>query len=143
MMTTEDERLKVLRMLQNGSISVEESIQLLDALDMNSDDISSDRVELAWSAQPEVSAYSSSASTRGRILQIKVSDTVSGETKINVRLPVGVIKAGLKLGMRFTPDLDSQVENSEVMKKINSGATGEILDLVDEADQERVQVSIE
>ena len=61
---------------------------------------------------------------------------------MNVRLPVNVLSAGMKMGARFSPEVQG-LDMNELMTLIQSGATGQVLDVVDEQDCERVEVFLE
>jgi hypothetical protein len=73
---------------------------------------------------------------------VRVTDTGSGKTRVNVRLPVNVLSAGMKMGARFSPEVEG-LDMDQLMSLINAGATGQVLDVVDEKDGERVEVFLE
>ena len=65
-----------------------------------------------------------------------------GKVRVNVRLPVGVVSAGLKMGMRFAPQVEG-LDLDSLSLMINSGDVGQILDVFDDKDGEHVEVFIE
>ena len=99
-MIRSEERLKVLRMVEAGKITAEQATQLLEALDEAP--TSGPKGPPAGSTPP--------TSTAGRWFRVRVTDSDTGKVRVNVRLPVGVVNAGLKMGMRFAP----QVEGMDV-----------------------------
>ncbi|MBI9046309.1 MAG: hypothetical protein JEZ06_17585 [Anaerolineaceae bacterium] len=133
-MVANEERLRVLKMVQDGIISAEEAVHLLEALE-----------ESAKPKKPKTPPIPSGPFIRsggGRTLQVKVTDTDSGKIRVNVRLPLGVVKAGLKMGMRFVPEVDG-MELDQLISQINDGAVGKIFEVYDEVDGEHVEIYVE
>lgn len=130
-MPTSEERLRVLQLIQDGKISAEEGIRLLESLDT------------AAQANSEKPAGTSVATGRGaRWFRVRVTDTGTGKTRVNVRLPVNVLSAGMKMGARFSPEVEG-LDMDQLMGLIQAGATGQVLDVVDEQDGEHVEVFLE
>jgi len=130
-MVQTEERLRVLKMLQEGKISASQAAQLLEALE---DSPSPNSVKTpATAAIP---------SRPGKWFRVRVTDTDSGKTRVNVRLPLNMVSAGVKMGMRFSPEVEG-LDVNELMAFINSGEVGQIVDVLDEKDGEHVEVFIE
>jgi len=131
MMIRNEERIKILKMVADGKITAEEAAVLLETLDEAP--VSSGRAQAGTgptSGQP------------GRYFRVRVTDTDTGKVRVNVRLPVGVINAGMKIGMKFAPQMDG-VDYHEIAEMIQSGETGKIVDVEDDKDGEHVEVFIE
>jgi len=133
-MVASDERLKVLTMVQEGKITAEEAVQLLEALEESNSDIK------RRPSQP--AAPPGYLSRSGKWLQMRVTDTDTGKIRVNVRLPLGVVKAGLKMGMRFVPEAEG-LNKEELLNAIEQGSAGKVFDLIDEKDGEHIEVFIE
>ena len=54
-----------------------------------------------------------------------MTDSDTGKVRVNVRLPVGVVNAGLKMGMRFAPQVEG-LDLDSLSTMINSGEIGTI-----------------
>lgn len=132
-MVTSDERLKVLTMVQEGKITAEEAVQLLEALDESAE---------TRRKTPQPPAAPVYPGRSGRWLQMRVTDTDTGKVRVNVRLPLGVVKSGLKMGMHFVPEAEG-LNTDDLMAAVDQGLTGKIFDLYDEKDGEHVEVYIE
>ena len=131
-MPTSEERLRVLQLIQDGKITAEEGIRLLESLD-----------SAVQAASEKPGGSSAVAGGHGaRWFPVRGTDTNSGKTRVNVRLPVNVLSAGMKMGARFSPEVQG-LDMNELMTLIQSGATGQVLDVVDELDCERVEVFLE
>jgi hypothetical protein len=133
-MVASDERLKVLSMVQEGKITAEEAVQLLEALDDSA--VDQKRIHPHKPPKPHIPGRP------GRWLQMRVTDTDTGKIRVNVRLPIGVVKAGLKMGMRFVPEAEG-LDKEELVAAIDKGAVGSIFDMYDEKDGEHIEVFIE
>jgi hypothetical protein len=126
-MASSEERMRVLQMIQDGVISAEDGIRLLDSLD---------RTEKTTEPLPEAGGRTA------KYFRVRVTDTKSGKTRVNVRLPVSVINAGVKMGARFSPQVEG-LDMHELMQYIRSGMIGKIVDVYDDEDGEHVEVFLE
>jgi hypothetical protein len=136
-MVASEERLKVLRMVQEGKITAEEAVKLLEALEETAT-APRKRTPPPPPFPPE--PYPGGRS--GRWLQMRVTDTDTGKVRVNVRLPIGVVKAGLKMGMRFVPEAEG-LKTDQLLAAIDEGTVGTVFDLFDDKDGEHVEVFIE
>ncbi len=124
-MVTSDERLKILKMIDEGKISAEEGAKLLAAL--------------AESDKPSRRTPMRTASGPARWLRVRVTDMFTGKTKATVNLPLRLVDAGLNIASQYAPD----VAFDELIEAINAGAEGKIIDVIDEEDGEHVEIFIE
>lgn len=130
-MATSEERIKILQMVQEGKITADQAAELLQVLE--------DRGASPKAAPaPTVAAPGRAA----RWFRVRVTDTDTGKVRVNVRMPVGMLNAGMKLGMRFTPEVEG-LDPEVLSQLIQSGEIGQIVDVVDEQDGEHVEVFIE
>jgi hypothetical protein len=127
-MVTSEERLKVLKMIEEGAISVEDGQQLLATLSSQSSAKRRFRTTPGSPKDP-------------RMLRVRVDDSI-GKLKVNVVLPMALVNAGLNIASNFIEDLSNQ-HAIDLTEAIQSGETGQILDYFDEPDGEHVQVFIE
>ncbi|MCP4426622.1 MAG: hypothetical protein GY803_19180 [Chloroflexi bacterium] len=126
-MATTEERMQILKMIEEGKISAGDGAELLRALDQNKQ------------GQPISPLKGASAP---RWFRVRVTDIVSGRTKVNVNIPMGLVNVGVKMGARFAPEIEG-VEYDEIMEAIRSGQQGKIMDVTDEEDGERVEIFVE
>jgi len=132
-MATNEERLKILSMLQDGIINADQAAKLLESL-------SEGNVE---QKTPFAKNDEMAGNRRGgKFFRVRVTDTESGKARVNIRLPIGLVGAGLKMGMKFSPEIEGI--DPEVLKNfLTSGEIGQIVDVFDEDDGEHVEVFIE
>jgi hypothetical protein len=123
-MATSEERLKILKMVDEGKISAEEGAKLLSALSESN-------------KPPRRPTLRGSGSARW--LRVRVTDLKTGKAKATVNLPLGLVDAGLNIASQYAPGVDFD----ELVEAINQGAAGKIIDVTDEEDGEHVEIYIE
>jgi hypothetical protein len=126
-MSSIEERLQILKMIEEGKISSSEGAELLRALDRDGDQGPDEPLKGASSP---------------RWFRVRVTDVSSGKSKVSVNIPMGLVNAGIKMGARFAPELEG-VDFDEITEMINSGAQGKIVDIVDNEEGERVEIFLE
>lgn len=129
-MATTEERMQILKMIENKQITAEEGAKLLAALEEH------DRAESAAKVKP-------SPTTSGKWFRVRVTDLKSGKRKVNVNIPLGLVDVGLKMGAKFAPAGMEELDINQIIAAIKSGTEGKIVDVEDEEDGEHVEVFIE
>lgn len=125
-MANAEERMKILKMIEEGKISAEDGAKLLAALSEG---------RRGPGAPPRPPGA-------GRWLRIRVTDIATGRSKASVQIPLGLIDAGMKIGAHFAPEVEG-VDMSNVMEALRSGVTGKIIDVTDDEDGEHVEIYVE
>jgi hypothetical protein len=74
--------------------------------------------------------------------RVRVTDMETGRPRVNVNIPFSLVKAGIKLGARFSPEM-AGVEWEELMAAIHEGAMGKLVDVEDIESGEKVEVYVE
>lgn len=127
-MANAEERMKILKMIDEGKLSAEEGAKLLSALSANQRTSPGSTLNLGASG--------------ARWLRVRVTDTLSGRSKATVQIPISLIDAGMKIGAHFAPEV-AGVDMSEVMDALRNGMTGKIIDVMDDEDGEHVEIFVE
>lgn len=129
-MSLSEERMQVLKMVEEGKISAAEAAKLLAALE-----------ESAQKERQE-SSQSSTGGSKKRRVRICVTDSVTGrQKKVNVNLPFGVVNVARKIGTKLPADIGG-VNVEELLDSIGEEAEGKVFD-VQEAGGKRVEVFVE
>jgi DUF4097 and DUF4098 domain-containing protein YvlB len=124
-MATTEERMRILRMIQEGKITAEEGAKLLTAL--------------RESRKEPRMVISTGRSGKG-MLRVRVTDMLTGKAKVSVNLPLGLVDAGMSIASQYAPD----VNFAQIADAIRSGQMeGKIVDVVDEEDGEHIEVFID
>jgi len=126
-MPTSEERMRILQMVSDGTISAEDGVNLLEAMRTNDDK----------------SATVYSQKSQPRWFRVRVSDLSTGRDKVNINIPIGLVNAGFKMGARFVGDDIEGVDFEELAAAVQSGQTGKILEVEDMEDSERVEIFVE
>jgi hypothetical protein len=128
-MANGEERMKILKLIEEGRISAEEGAKLLAAL-------SDSRRGFPTPPRPP------GAGGVARWLRIRVTDMRTGRSKASVQIPLALVDAGLKIGAHFAPEVEG-VDMTNVMEALRMGVTGKIIDVTDEEDGEHVEIFVE
>ncbi len=128
-MANSEERMKILKLIEEGKISADEGSKLLSAL-------SDTRRGIPTPPRPP------GGGGGARWLRIRVTDTRTGRSKASVQIPLALVDAGMKIGAHFAPEVEG-VDMSNVMEALRAGVTGKIIDVVDENDGEHVEIFVE
>jgi len=139
-MATVEERVKILQMLQEGKLSPEESAQLLQVVDDES--VRSDPTSISPRLAPNSPDSEGLVNSHPRWLRVRVTDADTGRPRVNVRLPLSLVKMGLKLGSRYSPEIEG-LDLDELLKAVEMGDSTLFVDVLDEEDGERVEVFLE
>lgn len=129
-MANSEERMKILKLIEEGKISADEGSKLLSAL-------SDTRRGIPTPPRPP-----GGVGGGARWLRIRVTDTRTGRSKASVQIPLALVDAGMKIGAHFAPEVEG-VDMSNVMEALRMGVTGKIIDVVDENDGEHVEIFVE
>jgi hypothetical protein len=127
-MATAEERMQVLKMVERGQVSAAEAVKLLDVLG-----------EEAHSKPMQTRPDTRSVPSRVRVC---VTDLVTGQQKVDITLPWGLARVGMDMGARFTPP-DVEIDLEDVVRAVESGAEGKVMEMIDEAEAERVEIFVE
>lgn len=126
-MATTEERMQILKMVAEGTITAEEGAKLLAALEPEG---APQRHSLAGEpSQP-------------RWFRVRVTDLETGRNKVNVNLPMSLVEVGSRMGARFSPELEG-LDFHDIIDQVKSGAQGKIVEVEDMDGGERVEIYVE
>jgi hypothetical protein len=126
-MATTEERMQILSMVAEGTITAEEGAKLLGAL------------EPERKKEPSFMTESPSAP---RWFRVTVTDLETGKNKVNVNLPMSLVDVGTRMGARFAPELEG-MDFNDIIQQVKSGAQGKIIEVEDLEGGERVEIYVE
>jgi len=124
-MATPDERMKILRMLEEGKLSAEEASRLLRAL-----------------AKSNPEAHPSDQDGDSKWMRIRVTDLDGDRAAVNVNLPMRLVNVALRLGAQFIPE-EEDIDLEELAEALKDGLTGKIVDVIDEEEGRQVEIYVE
>ncbi|MDW7669931.1 MAG: hypothetical protein SCJ93_13995 [Bacillota bacterium] len=125
-----DEKIRILKMIEEGKITSAEGEKLLAAIDEKSTKIEKEKID---------------GSPKWLKIRVFEENEKGKKTKVNINVPIAIVETGLKIGKGFDDNLDSAlngVDFNDIMDMIRSGAEGKIVDI--ETDEgETVEIYIE
>lgn len=137
-MLTAEDRTRILKMVQEGRLTVDEASRLIQSGD------SSPVAPRPPQPQPVTppSAPRERSSLSGKWLRVNVSNASTGEQKVYVRIPLSLVRSGLHMGAKYSPELNN-LDMQDIEEWLASGETGKIVEVMDHEDGEHVEIYIE
>lgn len=125
------EKMQILKMIEDGKITAEEGMKLMGAIeaDQKGTDVAQVEPVTASGASP-------------RRLRVRVEK--NGKETVNIKIPLSLVNVGLKIGKKFSPELQESMGNidmDEIVRMIQEGAEGRLVE-VDDGD-EHVEIFVE
>ncbi len=132
-----EERLEILRLVENQTVTAEEAGRLLEALDRSDRSHSTSQPTAPFMPAPPSPPAPPSAP--GGSVRIRITDLASDKARINLVLPYRLVDSGIKLAKRLAPE--HMLDGKEIRRSIEEGYWGPLLDITD--DKQRVEIIVE
>jgi hypothetical protein len=123
-----EERLEILRLVQDQTISPEDAARLLEALDRSDRNRNQYTEPIRMPPPPEAPRHRRSRLHR-RNVRIRVTEEGSSQPKLNIVLPGPLLGSGLTIVRKFAPDF--LFDAGDLEESVDTGAEGTLLDIVD------------
>ena len=123
-----NERMMILKMIENGTVSAEEGAKLLSSVGSEP------------ANRPPALPVRKTGDAKW--FRVRVTDTSTGKNKATVSLPISLMDWGLRVGAQFAPEIEG-VDLTELSEILRSGGEGKIIDVLDGEDGEHVEIYIE
>jgi hypothetical protein len=79
---------------------------------------------------------------KAKFLRVRVVE--DGHPTVNVKVPIGVAKWGMKMAQAFSPEMkDANLDWDSITAMIQEGEQGKIVEVEDEVDRKTVEVWVE
>lgn len=116
-----DERLQILKMLETGKIKADEAARLLEAME---------------ASRP------TEGPPRAKWIRIKVTE--AGRSVVNVRVPAALLNVVNRFVPRDVVDANGNpIDLQALVQAAREAGEGRLVEVVDEAKQERVEITLE
>jgi SHOCT-like domain len=128
----DDERRRILKMIEEGRLSAEEGASLLDALD-------------APDQSGAKGAVHGESKQEAKSLHIRVIDGASGRDKVNLNVPIALTKMVSSL----LPDNQRErlrehgISVDDLIRAVESGEVGKVIEIKDDNTDDQVEITIE
>lgn len=125
MPASKDERNRILQLLEAGLVTAAQAGELFDVLEDSEEQVAVER-------------------KRERVIRIRTSYLKAGMTTTSMiaAIPVRLVRLSLRLGARLYPQLDSNTLE-DVLRSVEEGATGRLLEIHDMERGERLEIFAE
>ena len=125
----EEEKIRILNMVKEGTITVEDATKLLEALETPQE-------------EPELTG------SKAKWFRVRITDLKTNRPKVSLNLPIGLVDWALRTGTKVASiggvDLNGMGVNLEELRAaINYGLRGKIIDVMDEEDGTHVEIVVE
>lgn len=120
------EKLRVLEMIEKGTITAKEGMELLNAIEQSA--------PVNTGAKKEAAKW----------IRIRVYDPKE-DAKVKVNLPISILNAGIKIGSQYSEEMRRHIESinmDEILELIKNGAEGNLVD-VEKDDGTKVEIFVE
>ena len=128
MKNSTEERMQILKMIEEGKITAQEGLELMNAVDQGDMD------------------ESSVPTKRAKWLKVRIM-AMDGRVKTKVNIPISLVDIGLKLGAAYSPELKdsgvNKIDFKELLEAVKNGAEGKMVEVEDDQPQERIKVFVE
>ncbi len=126
-------RKEILDLLANGKISADEAAELLA---QTSPEAPLEPAAVKAGSEPAVNGK------KPTWFRVRVRNLETGQNKVTVNIPLRMLNFGLKLGRRFSPELEG-LDYDELTGMMSEMSAGMLVEVQDEEDNEHVQVYVE
>lgn len=134
-----DDKLRILKMLENGTINASEAAELLNAI--QNEPLEKANAELMSVDTPE------GEQKRAKWMRIQVTNTKTDKKMVNIRVPLELIRWAGKSQMLKTINIGDgkklDLDDDLINQALNNGEPGIFVDVEDEDDGEHVIISLE
>ena len=120
-----EDELKILKMIETGTITAEEGSKLLEAIQTSDKKRQTGKKTL-------------------KTVKLLIRDKKESQD-VEVRLPLAIFKAGFKIGGKFSPELNqvmNEINYDEIIQNIQDGVAGEVT-TVETKDGHTIKIYVE
>jgi hypothetical protein len=121
-----EEQMKILKMIEDGVITAADGMKLLEAIN------------------DEPQATEGEKSETVEWVKIKVSDPKRVNKDVNIKLPMSLIKIGMKIGEKFSVNFGTNLDPGDfqkILEAIQEGGAGEVIN-IETDDGQIVEISL-
>ena len=104
-MASTEERMQILKMIEEGKITAQEGAEL---------------IRLLTYEEPQSPKAPLKGASKPRWFRVRVTDMNSGRKKVDINIPIGFVETGMRMGARFIPELE-EAQYVDLMETVKSG----------------------
>ncbi len=139
-------RIEILELLSNGKITAAEAADLLSKASEPAKEAAPPPPPSPPAAKPQVMetvvTEKGDNGSEPSWFRVRVANLETGKNRVTVNIPVKMMKFGLKIGSRFSPEIEN-LDWNELTGMMQDMKTGMLVDVQDEDSNEHVQVYLD
>ena len=141
-------RIEILELLSNGKITAAEAANLLSDVSAPAEPTPAEAAPAEKAPPPPdkpPTPPSATADSNGKEpswVRVRVANLETGKNRVTVNIPVRMMKFGLKIGSRFSPEIDN-LDWNELTGMMQDMKSGMLVDVQDTDSNEHVQVYLD
>ena len=135
-------RMEILELLSNGKISAAEAADLLSDVNAPEEAAPPPPEKSPEPAPAEEPEMASEGGPEPSWFRVRVSNLETGKNRVTVNIPVRMMKFGLKIGSRFSPEING-LDWNELTGMMKDMKSGMLVDVQDTESNEHVQVYLD
>lgn len=119
-----EERLKILEMVESGIITAKEASKLMDAVEEPNKESKAEKAD--W-------------------IRIEVYDKNRSNREVNIKLPMSIVRAALKIGSKFADKIQTNLSENDlaqIVDAVNNAKIGEVV-TIETDDNQIVDITLE
>ncbi|MCP5101579.1 MAG: hypothetical protein GY943_39045 [Chloroflexi bacterium] len=134
-------RKEILELLGQGKITADEAANLLAGA-ANAETAVPPKSEIKIEIEEEPVVKKAATGNEPSWFKVRVRNMETGKNKVSVNIPVRMLKFGMKIGKKFTSELD-ELNWDDINGMVSDMQTGMLVEVQDEDSNEHVQVYLE
>jgi hypothetical protein len=132
-------RLEILELLSNGKITAAEAADLLSNVGVPVAEAPPAPEKIP---APPLPPAAPGADHEPSWFRVRVANLETGKNRVTVNIPIRMMKFGLKIGSRFSPEIEN-LDWNELTGMMQDMKSGMLVDVQDEDSNEHVQVYLD
>ena len=133
-------RMEILELLSNGKITAAEAANILSEV---AEPVAAEKAPPPVEKAPVLAtACGKQATRKPNWFRVRVANLETGKNRVTVNIPVRMMKFGLKIGSRFSPEIEN-LDWNELTGMMQDMKSGMLVDVQDEDSNEHVQVYLD
>ncbi|MFZ0544743.1 MAG: hypothetical protein WAM60_04870 [Candidatus Promineifilaceae bacterium] len=141
MSLSSEKRTEILQLLANGKITADEAAELLSAPEEKMTEQQAAPTSTMAEAVQKTTSAAPANGHKPKWLHVQVNDLESGKSKVRVNIPLRMVKFGLGIGRRFSPELDGV--DWDDLSRVMTEEGGVLVDVQDSEDGESVKIYVD
>lgn len=133
-------RKEILELLASGKITAEEAAEMLSTPSAPEPEAAPPPPSVE--KEIEVLKSAENGSNGPKWFKVRVRNLETGKNKVNVNIPIRMLKFGMSIGKRFAPEMD-ELRWDDIDGMVKDMQIGMLVEVQDEDSNEHVQVYLE